>query len=103
MASKVSALHKQGQKLYQRGDFKAAAEAFGEVGPSTLTQKGSPLTICQALNQKDADTIGILDNRAATYCKLEDFEKARRDSRHMIKKANQDERVSTSCLWRSAF
>lgn len=37
MASKVSALHKQGQKLYQRGDFKAAVEAFGEVGPSTLT------------------------------------------------------------------
>ncbi|KAJ5565333.1 hypothetical protein N7513_001575 [Penicillium frequentans] len=80
MASKASALHKQGQKLYQKGDFKAAAEAFGE-----------------ALNQKDADTIGILDNRAATYCKIEDFDKARRDSRHMIKKANQDERGYLRC------
>ena len=75
MASKASALHKQGQKLYQRGDFKAAVEAFGDVGPSTLTQKGSPLIIHQALNQKDADSIGILDNRAATFCKLEDFDK----------------------------
>ncbi|KAJ5632150.1 hypothetical protein N7490_008489 [Penicillium lividum] len=80
MTSNVSALHKKGQRLYQKGDFKAAIEAFGE-----------------ALNQRDADTIGILDNRAATYCKLENYDQARRDSRHMIKKANQDERGYLRC------
>ncbi|KAJ5935742.1 hypothetical protein N7466_005289 [Penicillium verhagenii] len=80
MASNVSALHHKGQKLYQRGEFKAAVEAFGE-----------------ALKQRDADAIGILDNRAATFCKLEDYDQARRDSRHMIKKASQDERGYLRC------
>lgn len=31
MPSNVSVLHQRGQKLYQKGDFKAAIEAFGEV------------------------------------------------------------------------
>lgn len=43
---------------------------------------------------KDADAIGILDNRAATYCKLEQYDQARRDAKHMIKKGKEDERVS---------
>lgn len=31
MPSQVSALHQKGQKLYQKGDFRAAIEIFGEV------------------------------------------------------------------------
>ncbi|KAJ5730963.1 uncharacterized protein N7483_005471 [Penicillium malachiteum] len=76
----VSGHHQRGQKLYQKGDFKAAIEAFGE-----------------ALKQKDADAIGILDNRAATYCKLEQWDSARRDAKNMIKTANQDERGYLRC------
>lgn len=42
MPSAVSGPHQRGQKLYQKGDFKAAIVAFGEVTPSTiLTQNGS--------------------------------------------------------------
>lgn len=43
---------------------------------------------------KGADAIGILDNRAATYCKLDLYDQARRDAKHMIKKAKEDDRVS---------
>ncbi|KAJ5707947.1 hypothetical protein N7488_007748 [Penicillium malachiteum] len=80
MPPNVSTHHQRGQKLYQKGDFKAAIEAFGE-----------------ALKQKDADAIGILDNRAATYCKLEQWDSARRDAKNMIKTANQDERGYLRC------
>jgi F-box/TPR repeat protein Pof3 len=44
--------------------------------------------------QRDADVVGILDNRAATYCKLEKYDQARRDARNMIQKAKGDDRVS---------
>ncbi|KAJ5580189.1 uncharacterized protein N7459_006174 [Penicillium hispanicum] len=80
MPSTGSALHQRGQKLYQKGEFKAAIEVFGE-----------------ALKQKDADAIGILDNRAATYCKLENYDQARRDTRHMIKNGKEDERGYLRC------
>ncbi|KAJ5979908.1 hypothetical protein N7481_007206 [Penicillium waksmanii] len=80
MRSTPSALHSQGQKLYQKGDFKAAISAFTE-----------------ALKQKDADSVGILDNRAATYCKLEQYDQARRDAKHMIKQAKEDERGYLRC------
>jgi hypothetical protein len=43
------------------------------------------------------DTIGILDNRCATYCKLEQYDLARRDAKQMIKTAKDDERVSVCC------
>lgn len=52
----------------------------------------------QALNYKDADAVGILDNRSATYCKLEQYDQARRDAKHMIKNAKEDERVSGDSL-----
>lgn len=50
----------------------------------------------QALKQKDADVVGILDNRAATYCKLEKYDQARRDAKNMIQKAKDDDRVSST-------
>lgn len=50
----------------------------------------------QALQAKGVDTIGVLDNRAAAYCKLENYDQARRDARHMIRNAKEDERVSLS-------
>ncbi|KAJ5128369.1 hypothetical protein N7526_006535 [Penicillium atrosanguineum] len=80
MPPPISGPHQRGQKFYQKGDFKAAIEAFGE-----------------ALNVKDADAIGILDNRAATYCKLEQYDQARRDAKHMIKKGKEDERGYLRC------
>lgn len=43
------------------------------------------------------DTIGILDNRCATYCKLEQYDLARRDAKQMIKTAKDDERVRVYC------
>lgn len=36
MRTQVSASQQRGQKLYQKGDFKGAIEAFGEVGPISL-------------------------------------------------------------------
>lgn len=80
MPSNLSVLHSQGQKFYQKGDFKAAISAFTE-----------------ALSQRDADAMGILDNRAATYCKLEQYDQARRDAKHMIKQAQDDERGYLRC------
>lgn len=47
----------------------------------------------QALSKKDADYVGILDNRAATYSKLAQYDLALRDARHMIKRDKLDERV----------
>lgn len=41
------------------------------------------------------DAVGILDNRAATYCKLGNFDLALRDAKQMIKTDRSDERVST--------
>lgn len=40
------------------------------------------------------DSIGIWDNRSATYCKLEQYDQARRDAKQMIKTAKDDERAS---------
>lgn len=37
--------------------------------------------------------LGILDNRAATYTKLGQYDRALKDARHMIKNDKQDERV----------
>ncbi|KAJ5464560.1 uncharacterized protein N7458_000246 [Penicillium daleae] len=80
MRAQVSASQQRGQKLYQKGDFKGAIEAFGE-----------------ALRQPNVDTIGILDNRCATYCKLEQYDLARRDAKQMIKTAKDDERGYMRC------
>ncbi|KAJ5175624.1 uncharacterized protein N7482_001501 [Penicillium canariense] len=76
----VSALQQRGQKLYQKGDFKGAIAAFDE-----------------ALRQPNVDVIGVLDNRSATFCKLEQYDQARRDAKQMIKKAKDDERGYLRC------
>ena len=96
MALATSTLHRTGQKLYQNGDFTAAIDAFSEVDLLSLilTQNGSRLPR-QALKEKKVDSVGVLDNRAATYCKLGKYDQARRDARHMIKKSKEDERVRT--------
>ncbi|KAI2792023.1 hypothetical protein POX_b02055 [Penicillium oxalicum] len=80
MRPQASAAQQKGQKLYQKGDFKGAIEAFGE-----------------ALRQPNVDTIGILDNRSATYCKLEQYDLARRDAKQMIKNFKDDERGYMRC------
>ncbi|KAB8278060.1 hypothetical protein BDV30DRAFT_204040 [Aspergillus minisclerotigenes] len=76
----AAALQRHGQQLYQTGSFKAAIDAFTE-----------------ALNSKDADLLGILDNRAATYTKLGQYDRALKDARHMIKNDKQDERGYLRC------
>ncbi|KAL2010939.1 hypothetical protein VTN00DRAFT_3657 [Thermoascus crustaceus] len=68
-------LQQHGQNLYRRGDYKSALESFS-----------------QALKMKPADPVGILDNRAATYCKLENLDLALRDAKQMIKTDRCDER-----------
>jgi F-box/TPR repeat protein Pof3 len=40
------------------------------------------------------DNTSILDNRAATYCKLKLYSQARADARAMVKLAPNDDRVS---------
>ncbi|KAJ9289350.1 hypothetical protein DTO021C3_3176 [Paecilomyces variotii] len=67
--------HQYGQKLYQHGDHVKAIEVFS-----------------QALRMKLPDAVGILDNRAATYCKLGNFDLALRDAKQMIKTDRSDER-----------
>lgn len=47
----------------------------------------------QALAENSED-VGILDNRAATYCSLKQYGQARTDARNMIKLAPNDDRVS---------
>lgn len=80
LRSNSAALQQHGQKLYQQGDFSTAVEAFTE-----------------ALSKKDADYVGILDNRAATYSKLAQYDLALRDARHMIKRDKLDERGYLRC------
>ncbi|KAL1848762.1 hypothetical protein Plec18170_007773 [Paecilomyces lecythidis] len=71
--------HQYGQKLYQNGDHVKAIEVF-----------------TQSLRMKLPDAIGILDNRAATYCKLGNFDLALRDAKQMIKTDKSDERVGAA-------
>ncbi|KAF9886425.1 hypothetical protein FE257_011457 [Aspergillus nanangensis] len=75
-----TALQQHGQKLYQQGRFDAAIEAFTET-----------------LKFKDVDLLGVLDNRAATYSKLAQYDRALRDARQMIKRDKQDERGYLRC------
>lgn len=43
---------------------------------------------------ENPEDVGILDNRAATYCSLKQYSQARADSRNMIKLAPDEDRVS---------
>ncbi|PLB49609.1 hypothetical protein P170DRAFT_510138 [Aspergillus steynii IBT 23096] len=76
----AAALQQHGQRLYQQGSFQAAIEAFTE-----------------ALSVNDANHLDILDNRAATYTKLAQYDRALRDSRQMIKKDKHDYRGYLRC------
>ncbi|KAE8146734.1 hypothetical protein BDV25DRAFT_132689 [Aspergillus avenaceus] len=76
----AAALQQHGQNLYQTGSFQAAIDAFTE-----------------ALKTKSADQIGILDNRAATYTKLAQYDRALKDAKQMIKIHKQDERGYLRC------
>ncbi|RMJ27336.1 hypothetical protein PHISP_01783 [Aspergillus sp. HF37] len=79
MSSSGSPSMRHGQKLYQQGDFKAAADVFTE-----------------ALN-RSPDPVTVLDSRAATYTKLVQYDLALRDARHMIKRDKNDERGYLRC------
>ncbi|CAI7595865.1 unnamed protein product [Penicillium glandicola] len=70
----AAALQKVGQNAYKVGDLQGAIESF-----------------TQALAASNEDT-GILDNRAATYCKLKMYSQARADARAMVKLAPSDDR-----------
>ncbi|CAP96121.1 Pc21g12240 [Penicillium rubens Wisconsin 54-1255] len=71
---KAAALQQAGQNAYKFGDLQGAIESF-----------------TQALAVNNEDT-GILDNRAATYCKLKQYSPARADARAMVKLAPNDDR-----------
>ncbi|KAJ5927528.1 Tetratricopeptide-like helical [Penicillium verrucosum] len=70
----AAALQRSGQNAYKVGDLQGAIESF-----------------TQALGANNEDT-GILDNRAATYCKLKQYSQARADARAMVKLAPNDDR-----------
>ncbi|KAE8351867.1 hypothetical protein BDV28DRAFT_10935 [Aspergillus coremiiformis] len=76
----AAVLQEHGQQLYQTGNFPAALDAFTE-----------------ALSMKGADHIGILDNRAATYTKLGQNDRAIKDAKQMIRNDKQDERGYLRC------
>ncbi|EED12654.1 Leucine Rich Repeat domain protein [Talaromyces stipitatus ATCC 10500] len=48
--------------------------------------------LSEALLQKNADSMKIMDSRSAVYCKMALYEKALSDAKHMIKAAAKDER-----------
>ncbi|KAJ5558053.1 hypothetical protein N7535_009543 [Penicillium sp. DV-2018c] len=72
--AQAAALQKSGQNAYKLGDLQGAIASF---------------TQALAANNED---VGILDNRAATYCKLKQYGPARADARAMIKLAPNDDR-----------
>ncbi|CAI7633396.1 unnamed protein product [Penicillium crustosum] len=71
----AATLQRAGQNAYKVGDLQGAIESF---------------TQALVANNEDA---GILDNRAATYCKLKQYSQARADARAMVKLAPNDDRV----------
>lgn len=93
-------LQQHGQTLYRRGEYKKALESFSQVILSIagMTSMHAYIHAIQALKMKPSDPVGILDNRAATYCKLENFDLALRDAKQMIKTDRCDERVNISFL-----
>ncbi|KAJ5606868.1 Tetratricopeptide-like helical [Penicillium hordei] len=70
----AATLQRAGQNAYKVGDLQGAIESF-----------------TQALVSNNEDT-GVLDNRAATYCKLKQYSQARADARAMVKLAPNDDR-----------
>ncbi|KAF4765471.1 hypothetical protein HAV15_003911 [Penicillium sp. str.  len=70
----AATLQRTGQNAYKDGDLQGAIESF-----------------TQALVANNEDT-RILDNRAATYCKLKQYSQARADARAMVKLAPNDDR-----------
>ncbi|KXG51865.1 Tetratricopeptide-like helical [Penicillium griseofulvum] len=71
---KAAIFQRAGQNAYKVGDLEGAMRSF-----------------TQALALNDDDT-SILDNRAATYCKLKLYSQARADARAMVKLAPNDDR-----------
>ncbi|KAJ5121101.1 Tetratricopeptide-like helical [Penicillium bovifimosum] len=70
----AAALQKTGQNAYKNGDVKGAIESFTKALAA------------------DNEDIGVLDNRAAAYCKLKLYSPARSDARAMVKLAPKDDR-----------
>ncbi|GLA69409.1 hypothetical protein AtubIFM55763_009361 [Aspergillus tubingensis] len=68
-------LQRRGQLLFRQGNYSDALAAFTE-----------------ALSCKGADVMSILDNRAATYIKLTQYDRALNDSRQMIRRDTKDGR-----------
>ncbi|CAG7917332.1 unnamed protein product [Penicillium olsonii] len=73
-AEQVAAHQKAGQIAYKKGNLQGAIESF-----------------TQALAE-DAEDVGVLDNRAATYCSLKQYGQARADARNMVKIAPDEDR-----------
>ncbi|OJK01465.1 hypothetical protein ASPACDRAFT_116226 [Aspergillus aculeatus ATCC 16872] len=73
--SEGDSLQQRGQLLFKQGNYQGALDAFTE-----------------ALSCKKADVMSILDNRAATYIKLAQYDRALADSRNMVRKDTKDGR-----------
>ena len=99
-----TSLHKYGQGQYRQGNYPLALEAFNQVSSRSTgwthslvhEEPNLLIKIHQALQLKLPDTLGILDNRAATFSKLGQLEPALRDGRRMVKTDSKDGRVIMS-------
>ncbi|KAJ5129663.1 Tetratricopeptide-like helical [Penicillium bovifimosum] len=72
--AQAAAPQQAGQNAYTNGDLQGAIESF-----------------TQALAANDED-VGVLDNRAATYCKLKRYDLARADAWAMVELAPNEDR-----------
>ncbi|EGC45857.1 F-box domain-containing protein [Histoplasma capsulatum var. duboisii H88] len=77
--SDASSLQAYGQAQYRRANFHRALAAFTKA-------------INQALQLGGGDTVGILDNRAATHCKLQVPKSGLQDGKRMIEENKMDSR-----------
>ncbi|QSS61963.1 F-box domain-containing protein [Histoplasma capsulatum] len=77
--SDASSLQAYGQAQYRRANFHRALAAFTKATN-------------QALQLGGGDTVGILDNRAATHCKLQVPKSGLQDGKRMIEENKMDSR-----------
>ncbi|EEH18820.2 hypothetical protein PABG_01139 [Paracoccidioides brasiliensis Pb03] len=77
----AKSLQIHGQNEYRCANFRGALDAFTKASHTHA-----------AFNMGEGDSIGILDNRAATHCKLGSLNSALQDARRMVKENKMDAR-----------
>lgn len=85
----------RGQDLYRQKRYKEALACFNEVCTVPIRSESHYAECGQQVLDSTADpSLDVLDNRAATYVKLGDFQKALKDGRRMIALGKQNVKVN---------